>query len=208
MSPNGVRKIRSPLPQSKTSYALSGESSINNKKYRLKRINVKLPFPGIQIDYMQESDLPTVMEIERSSFSAPWAEASFREGLKHRNRCFYFLVTRHHQNPIAFISFWVVADEAHIANFAVAPDHRNQGVGKYLFGECLTHIQKLGGDQVSLEVRVSNMPAQHLYRQFGFRIVAIRKDYYIDDREDAYVFQLSNLGNIDLCINPDHTDRE
>ena len=174
----------------------------------MKGIKVKLPFPGIQIDDMQESDLPAVMEIERSSFSSPWAEASFREGLKYRDRCFYFLVTRHHQNPIAFINFWVVAEEAHIANFAVSPNHRNQGVGKYLLGECLTHIQKLGGDQVSLEVRVSNMPAQHLYRQFGFRIVAVRKDYYMDDREDAYVFQLSDLDKIDLCIDSASTDSE
>lgn len=174
----------------------------------MKDIKVKLPFPGIQIDYMQESDLPTVMEIERSSFSAPWAEASFREGLKHGNRCFYFLVTRHHQNPIAFISFWVVAEEAHIANFAVSPEHRNRGVGKYLLGECLTHIQKLGGDQVSLEVRVSNGPAQHLYRQFGFQIVNIRKNYYSDDREDAYVFQLSDLDKIDLSVDLANTNSE
>ncbi len=166
----------------------------------MKSIKVKLPFPEVQIDYMQESDLPVVMEIERSSFSSPWDEATFREGLRQRNRHVYFLVTRHHQIPIAFINFWVVEDDAYIANFAASPDYRNRGIGKYLFAESLAHIRALGGDCVSLEVRVSNIPAQHLYRQFGFRIISIRKQYYMDNREDAYVFQLSNLGTINLCI--------
>ncbi len=143
---------------------------------------------------MQESDLPAVMEIERRSFSCPWAEASFREGLSRGNRHVHFLVTRHHQHPIAFINFWVVEDEGQIANFAVSPDYRNRGVGKYLFAESLAHIRKLGGDRVFLEVRVSNIQAQSLYRQFGFRIVSIREKYYMDDHEDAYVFGLSNLG--------------
>ena len=170
----------------------------------MERIKVKLPFPEIQVDYMQESDLPAVMEIERSSFSCPWEEASFREGLRQGNRYVYFLVIRHHQDPIAYINFWVVEDDAHIANFAVSPDYRNKGIGKYLFAESLAYIRNLGGDHVSLEVRVSNIPAQHLYRQFGFRIVGIREKYYMDNREDAYVFQLSNLGKIDLCIDHGH----
>ena len=170
----------------------------------MKSIKVKLPFPEIKIDCMQESDLPAIMEIERSSFSCPWEEATFREGLRQGNRHVYFLVTRHHQNPIAFVNFWVVEDEAHIANFAVSPDYRNRGVGKYLFAKSLAHIRELGGDCVSLEVRVSNITAQHLYRQFGFRIVSIRRNYYMDNREDAYVFQLSNLGAIDLHIERVH----
>lgn len=170
----------------------------------MKRITVKLPFPEIQVDYMQESDLPAVMEIERGSFSCPWEEAAFREGLRQGNRYVYFLVTRHHQNPIAFINFWIVEDEAHIANFAVSPDYRNRGVGKYLFAESLIYVRKLGGDHVSLEVRVSNIPAQQLYRQFGFQIVDIRKKYYMDNREDAYVFQLCNLEKIDLCVGQVH----
>jgi ribosomal-protein-alanine N-acetyltransferase len=166
----------------------------------LKGIKVKLPFPEVQIDYMRESDLPAVMEIEQSSFTSPWDESSFREGLRQGGHHVHFLVARRLQNPIAFINFWIVDDEAHVANFAVSPDCRNQGIGKYLFAESLIRIRKLGGDHVSLEVRVSNISAQHLYRQFGFRIVGTRKKYYMDNREDAYVFQLSNLAQIDLCL--------
>ena len=189
--------------------SIRGILSKKEEKYSLKSIEIKLPFPEVEIDHMQESDLPAVMEIERSSFSCPWEEAAFREGLRQSNRYVYLLVIRHCQDPIAFINFWVVEDDAHIANFAVSPDYRNQGVGKYLFAGSLVYIRKLGGNHVSLEVRVSNIPAQHLYRQFGFRIVAVREKYYMDNREDAYVFQLSNLGKIDLCIDhAQHTNSE
>ena len=175
----------------------------------MKGIKVKLPFPGIQIDSMRESDLPAVMEIERNSFSCPWDEASFREGLRQGNHYVHFLIARHHQNPIAFINFWIVEGDAHIANFAVSPDYRNRGVGKYLFAESLARIQKLGGDHVSLEVRVSNIPAQRLYKHFRFQIVSVRKNYYMDNREDAYVFQLSNLETIHFCFDrARYTDSE
>jgi peptide alpha-N-acetyltransferase len=41
-------------------------------------------------------------------------------------------------------------------------------------------------DYVTLQVRVSNRPAIHLYQNnLGFHISSIEKEYY-DDREDAY----------------------
>jgi ribosomal-protein-alanine N-acetyltransferase len=39
---------------------------------------------------------------------------------------------------------------------------------------------------LSLEVRISNIPAQNLYKKFGLEIVSVRKDYY-SDHEDAYL---------------------
>ena len=163
-------------------------------------IQVKPPLADIQIDDMRESDLPAVMEIERQSFSSPWDESSFRDGLEQDRQHVYFLVARHRQTPIGFINFWAVEDEAHIANFAVSPAYRNRGVGKYLFAWSLAYIRKLGGVQVFLEVRVSNIPAQNLYHRFGFQIVALRKKYYPDNGEDAYVFWLSDLAAIDLHL--------
>jgi ribosomal-protein-alanine N-acetyltransferase len=41
-----------------------------------------------------------------------------------------------------------------------------------------------------LEVRMSNKAAQKLYRQFGFKPVAIRQNYYSDNGEDAIVMCL------------------
>ena len=40
---------------------------------------------------------------------------------------------------------------------------------------------------MSLEVRVSNDKAISLYRKYGFETVALRKNYYEDNHEDAYL---------------------
>lgn len=40
---------------------------------------------------------------------------------------------------------------------------------------------------MSLEVRVSNESAIKLYEKFGFKNVGIRKNYYQDNFEDAYL---------------------
>ena len=46
---------------------------------------------------------------------------------------------------------------------------------------------ELGAARMTLEVRVSNLAAQALYRRFGFAIAGRRVRYYTDDGEDAYV---------------------
>jgi len=42
-------------------------------------------------------------------------------------------------------------------------------------------------EEISLEVRVSNEKAINLYHSFGFEVKGIRKDYYQDNHEDAYL---------------------
>ena len=40
---------------------------------------------------------------------------------------------------------------------------------------------------MTLEVRLSNLPARRLYEKFGFRPVGVRPRYYSDDGEDALI---------------------
>jgi ribosomal-protein-alanine N-acetyltransferase len=46
-----------------------------------------------------------------------------------------------------------------------------------------------GATRVLLEVRASNAAAQQLYASLGFQRIGIRKKYYVDNKEDAYVMQ-------------------
>ena len=57
----------------------------------------------------------------------------------------------------------------------------------------LEFIADNGGRQVFLEVAVANVAAHALYRQFGFRICRLRKNYY-GFGQDAYVLRLSEAG--------------
>jgi len=40
---------------------------------------------------------------------------------------------------------------------------------------------------ITLEVRASNIPAQSLYRKYGFSQVGVRSSYYTDNREDGLI---------------------
>lgn len=57
----------------------------------------------------------------------------------------------------------------------------------------------LNADVVTLEVRVSNTPAQTLYTKYGFNRVGERKAYYLDrgpagdTREDAFIMTTDNI---------------
>lgn len=87
----------------------------------------------------------------------------------------------------------MLADEAHLLDVVVAPDHRRRGIGAALV-QTLRELAatRLGATGMTLEVRRSNQPALALYRHLGFTPAGVRPDYYPDGgvdgaREDAVV---------------------
>lgn len=58
-------------------------------------------------------------------------------------------------------------------------------------GPCLTELLKEGKNRgvahFTLEVRVSNAPAIHLYEKLGFTSAGIRKNFYDCPKEDAMI---------------------
>jgi ribosomal-protein-alanine N-acetyltransferase len=94
---------------------------------------------------------------------------------------------------VGFAGFWVMAGEAHITSIAVRASQRRKGIGELLLIGVLDLALELQADVVTLEVRVSNTGAQHLYTKFGFKRVGERRKYYLDrtplgeTREDAVI---------------------
>jgi ribosomal-protein-alanine N-acetyltransferase len=88
---------------------------------------------------------------------------------------------------LAYSIAWFAADEANLANLAVAPAHRRRGCGRALLDDLLAEARRRGAVSVWLEVRAGNAAAQRLYLDHGFRVVAVRKAYYRKEGEDALV---------------------
>ena len=146
----------------------------------------------LKVDRMKTTDLDDVMKIERASFGLPWSRWMFERELEERKRS-HLLVVRSDSEVVGYIGFWMIVDEAHIVTIAVRSDLRRGGIGSILMGSALALAAHLGADKATLEVRVTNLPAQKLYKKFGFEMVAIRKKFYSDTGEDAYVMWLHNL---------------
>jgi len=150
----------------------------------------------LEIDYMREPDLKDVIWIEGQSFVTPWRGNAFRREVERDDDYSHFIVARYKRKTIAFLGFTHVLDEAHIVTFAVHPEFRRRGVGTQLLTYTINIAKSLGAKKVILEVRVSNISAQSLYRKLGFQIVAIRKKFYPDTGEDGYIMRIPNIDEV------------
>lgn len=149
----------------------------------------KLPQP-VSIQPMADADIDEVMEIERLSFRAPWSRNVFLEELGREWARVDIVRTADTGAVVAFANYWLVADELHILNVAVHPQHRRQGHATRLLAHMVDIARGNKCRCVTLEVRRSNTVAQGLYRRFAFRAVGVRPNYYAEDQEDAIVMLL------------------
>lgn len=146
----------------------------------------------MNIRRMTLDDLPSVVELDKLSFTLPWPERAFRFELTDNpaSRCW---VADLDGKIAGMIVAWLLVDEAHIATIATHPDHRRQGIAKELLMYALRYMSKEGAVSSFLEVRDSNTPAQEMYRTFGYEAVGRRKRYYKDTDEDAILMSLNGL---------------
>ena len=94
---------------------------------------------------------------------------------------------------IGFAGMWILYDEAHITTIGVDPAHRGRGLGELLLVAMFDEALRRGANWLTLEVRVSNEPAQALYRKYGFSVHGTRRRYYSDNNEDAHVMWSRSL---------------
>jgi ribosomal-protein-alanine N-acetyltransferase len=139
-------------------------------------------------------DLDGVAEIERASFSDPWSREAFISALGNPNVAFLVVASAPAgRGPppriLGYVVAWFAGGEGEIANVAVAPGARRQGVGARLMDAALDVARRRGVEQLFLEVRESNLAAQALYASRGFELVGRRRQYYRKPAEDALVLQ-------------------
>lgn len=141
---------------------------------------------GIVVAPMRARHLRGVVELEQATNPRPWSERLFRDELRMGSTRSYVVALRSHV-VVGYCGVMFNPDEAHVTTVAVADDLRRQGVASRLLLVALRRVADRGVDAVTLEVRITNRPAQSLYRRFGFAPGGIRRAYYRDNREDALV---------------------
>lgn len=94
---------------------------------------------------------------------------------------------------VGFAGMWILYDEAHVTTIAVAPEHRGHGLGELLIAHLFDEGIRRKAEWLTLEVRVSNQPAQTLYEKYGFTRQGLRRRYYSDNGEDAYIMWSASL---------------
>jgi ribosomal-protein-alanine N-acetyltransferase len=96
-------------------------------------------------------------------------------------------------NIVGFAGLWHMVNEAHITTIAAHPEYRGRGVGELMLSSMIGVAYTVHARYVTLEVRVSNYVAQNLYRKYGFSQTGVRRRYYSDNHEDAFVMSTENI---------------
>ncbi|MCQ2457428.1 MAG: ribosomal protein S18-alanine N-acetyltransferase [Clostridia bacterium] len=140
---------------------------------------------------MTAEDLDDIVRIENGTFAIPWSRNSFESEL--RNKAARYLVAVKDGKVIGYAGAWIILDESHITNIAIEEAERGHGYGRMLTEALLRYLSNLGAAYATLEVRVSNLRAQNLYKSLGFVTVGKRKKYYEDNGEDGLLMVCDHM---------------
>lgn len=150
----------------------------------------------VEITKFRRRHLRKVLTIETRVYPRPWSASLFLSELAQRSTRSY-IVARYEGEVVGYAGMMFTGLEAHITNIAVDPTFHGRKVGSRLLLTLITEAIARGAETVSLEVRVSNIPAQAMYEKFGFAVVGTRKGYYIETKEDAFVMVAEGANSTD-----------
>ena len=151
-------------------------------------VTVDGPAPSglvVTVSPMRRRHLRAVLAIESSVYPRPWSSRLFEDELERGGRV--YLVARIGPTLVGYAGVLMIADDAHVATVAIDPAWQRHGIATRLLAELVRQALALGANQMTLEVRMSNVRAQEIYRRFGFVPAGARKAYYSDNGEDALV---------------------
>lgn len=140
-------------------------------------------FSEIEISECSFESVKAIADIEKACFSVPWSENAIKESLEAGT---HFYSAQTEKDIVGYMGISKICDEGYVTNIAVLPEYRRKGIAKKLI-EYVIDFFKNDLRFISLEVRVSNSAAISLYNKLGFKQVGLRKQFYTNPKEDAYI---------------------
>jgi [ribosomal protein S18]-alanine N-acetyltransferase len=146
------------------------------------------PAPQSVVKQMNYNDLNECWRLDQRCFSD--GEAYDRETIRYllshtQSVCYKVVVT--HEEMVAFVVGMIEPDNTgHVVALGVGPEHRRLGHGRRLMRAVEQGFVERGVSTVRLEVRTSNLAAQKLYLDLGYKIVRRMPRYYTSG-DDGYL---------------------
>lgn len=142
---------------------------------------------------MEESDLVAVAMLDKACQGHPWLVGHFRDELSRGDEGFARVLEDPEIGIVGYLCAWLTLDELHIGSVGVDPELRRRGLGKGMLSQAHAWARNRGGTAAHLEVRAGNEAAIAMYLSLGYRKVGVRRAYYADNGEDAFLF-FADLG--------------
>lgn len=145
----------------------------------------------INLRNASKEDIPQVHSIEKKVYPAPWSKRFFHRVLNMGNS--FFMIAEKEPEIIGYTIGTIeksgrsndLKKAGHILNIAIKPEYQRKGIGTSLLKEVEKRFTDRNAYIAYLEVRISNLKAQKMYKQMGYKYLETVKNYY--DNEDAIV---------------------
>ncbi|MBO5472679.1 MAG: ribosomal protein S18-alanine N-acetyltransferase [Lachnospiraceae bacterium] len=134
---------------------------------------------------MVPADVPFISRLEEETFSMPWSAEDFLKMIEQKDARYY--VAEEEGRLLGGCGVLLIVGEGSITNVVIVPEARNKGVATGLMRYMMEEGAREGIEAYTLEVRVSNAPAIHLYEKLGFVSEGIRPGFYEKPTEDAMI---------------------
>ena len=149
-----------------------------------------------EIRKIEPKDYPVVALIEKLCFLNPWTLEQIKgevEANQFANFYVFELMVEGVPTIVGYYDYWVTFDSATIAQIAVRPEYRRQGIASIMMQEICDDCYAKRVSNITLEVRKNNAKAQHLYKKYGFEEVLIKPHYYDNGDDAIYMIKKVNL---------------
>jgi [ribosomal protein S18]-alanine N-acetyltransferase len=152
----------------------------------VRRVPERTERVDVRITPMKRRHLRQVMKIEDKVYPRPWTLSVFHGELAQHDGSRCYVVAKVSGHVVGYAGFLVSLGDGHVTNVAVDPAWQRHKIGTRLMLTLGYQARARGLENLTLEVRVSNKPAQTLYHRFGFAPAGIRTKYY-ENVEDAII---------------------
>jgi ribosomal-protein-alanine N-acetyltransferase len=150
------------------------------------------PLQPVSIMRMSVEDIEHVSRLERRCYTLTWNSSAYVTEIG--NPSAYYIVAKLPDGKlVGYAGMWIIMDEAHLTTVAVDPDLRGLRIGERMLADMLDYGIRHGAKRATLEVREHNIAAHQLYLKYGFKDVAIRRNYYSDNGENAVIMWADHL---------------
>ncbi len=139
----------------------------------------------VQIRRLREEDVEALSVMAKECFSVPWTPNAFAE-LVSDEKSIYLVAVRE-EEVIGCCGAVNACGDGDIDIVMVKEAYRGQGIAYSMLQELLKAGKTIGIENYTLEVRVSNAPAIHVYEKLGFVSEGIRPRFYEKPVEDAMI---------------------
>jgi ribosomal-protein-alanine N-acetyltransferase len=159
---------------------------------RVEQNRPEIPATQVFLAPMRLEDIEQISHLERRCYTLPWSAGAYVTEVG--NPTAYYTTAKDGEGTVlGYAGMWVIMDEIHVTTIAVDPRRRGLKIGERLLLDMLEEGLSRGAERATLEVRERNTVAHNLYLKYGFEDVAVRKNYYSDNGENAIIMWANDM---------------